>query len=61
MKLDKIIVHTWVEGQPKSTTEKLFYFIQWIYAGDTIIAVVADINDGQIFQFKLSEHPMQCK
>ena len=61
MKLDKIIVHTWVEGQSKPTTEKLYYFVQWIYAGDTLIAVVADMNDGQIHNFKLSEHPMQIQ
>lgn len=43
-----------------SPTEKdiVCNFIQWVATNETIIAVVEDIETGQLYQFKLNQYIM---
>jgi len=38
---------------------KEFYFLEWIYGSETIIAIVEDINCGEIEQYKLDTYSMK--
>ncbi len=41
-----------------SETDTNYTFIQWIATNETVIAIVSDLETGQIFQFKLSQYTM---